>query len=213
MTIPLLNAAALLSLLAAPAEDFTWPQWDGPDRDGVSRESAWSDAGADEHLWTKELGLGYSTFSVAAGRLYSMGYDRETGLDTVWCLDALTGEQVWAHSYPSQIWDRAHEGGTVNTPTIDAEVVYSLNREGNLYCLDSATGEVRWHTVLKPEDNPHELELPTWGFSASPLVVGDELLLNCGRLLRIDKKTGKVRWRSEDFGHGYGTPAAFTLRD
>lgn len=209
--LALLPLVALAMTGPATAQSFSWPQWDGPLRDGVSRESDWAPTGKDENLWEAQVGLGYSTVAVADGRLYTMGYDKASGLDSVWCFDAVSGEELWKHSYPSKIWDRAHEGGTVNTPSIDGDVVYSLNREGNLFCLDAKTGEVRWHNELKPEANPHELEYPTWGFSGSPLVLGEKLILNCGRILSIDKETGEVLWRSEDFGDGYGTPAAFEL--
>lgn len=175
----------------------------------MSTETDWKSAGKTEDLWRREVGLGYSTVVVQDGRAITMGYDKDTGLDSVWCLDAQTGEVRWRHTYPSKIWNQAHEGGTVNTPTFDGDVVYSLNREGNFYCLDVKSGEVRWHTILMPEGNPHELEIPTWGFSASPLVVGEHLYLNCGRLLAIEKSSGKVLWRSNDYGHGYGTPIAF----
>lgn len=204
---------ALGGALPTPTEGFAWPQWDGPERTGVSSERNWRSTGKGEHLWEAELGLGYSTVSVQDGRLYTMGYDREAKLDSVFCLDALTGEVLWQHSYPSEIWNQAHEGGTVNTPSIDGDVVYSLNREGNLYCLDAKTGAVRWHRDLMPADNPHDLEIPTWGYSASPLVVGDELYLNCGRMLSIDKATGEVLWASEDYGHGYGTPIVFAYEE
>lgn len=193
--------------------DHSWPQWDGPQRSGISTETAWSSEGKAEDLWRVELGLGYSTVSVQDGRLFTMGYDKESGLDTIWCLDALSGEVEWKHSYPSKIWDRAHEGGTVNTPSVDGDVVYSLNREGNLFCLEAATGKVLWHNFLMAEGNDNGLEYPSWGFSASPLVVGDELFLNCGRILSIDKKTGKVKWKSGDYGHAYGTPIAFQRED
>ena len=191
------------------ADGFSWPQWDGPDRSGVSLENDWVSAGREANLWEADLGLGYSTVVVQDGRVFSMGYDREAGLDSVFCFDALTGEPLWSHSYESAIWDRAHEGGTVNTPSIDGDVVFSLNREGNLFCFDAASGEVRWHTYLMGEENEHELEIPTWGFSASPLVLEDQLVLNCGRLVSVDKTTGDVRWTSNDYGHGYGTPVAF----
>ncbi|MEM9378865.1 MAG: PQQ-binding-like beta-propeller repeat protein [Planctomycetota bacterium] len=207
LVLPLLSTP----LVPTTEGEHTWPQWDGPARTGVSTETDWVSEGKEEDLWRVELGLGYSTVSVADGRLYTMGYDREAGLDSVFCLDALTGKTIWQHSYPSEIWNRAHEGGTVNTPSIDGDVVYSLNREGNLFCLDGKTGEVVWHNFLMGEDNAHELEIPVWGFSASPLVVGDELFVNCGRILSIDKETGDVLWRSEDYGHGYGTPIAFEL--
>ena len=207
LTAPLL--ASLLAPLTTSSDDYTWPQWDGPDRSNVSRETAWSSEGVEQDLWRKEVGLGYSTVVVADGRLFTMGYDKDTGLDTIWCFEPVTGEELWTHSYESEIWNRAHEGGTVNTPSIDGDVLYSLNREGNLFCLDVKTGEVIWHTFLKPEENPHELEYPVWGFSASPLVLDDRIYLNCGRILAVDKKTGEVQWASKDYGHAYGTPTAF----
>ena len=207
-----LTPLALAAAFALPhGDEFTWPQWDGPHRTGVSSETAWLSKGKDENLWEADLGLGYSTVAVADGRVFTMGYDKEAGLDIVWAFDALTGEELWSHTYPSKIWDRAHEGGTVNTPSIDGDVVYSLNREGNLYCFEAATGDIRWHTDLMAEGNENGLTYPDWGFSASPLVLKDELLLNCGKLLSIDKKTGKVTWRSKEYGHAYGTPIAFEL--
>ena len=189
-------------------DDHAWPQWDGPARNGRSTETNWVSVGRDDSLWDTEVGLGYSTVVVQDGRLYTMGYDVEAGIDMVWCVDAKTGEEIWVHTYPSEIWNQAHKGGTVNTPTIDGDVVYTLNREGNAYCLDAKTGEVKWHQSLNEQ---HELESPTWGFSASPLVIGDELILNCGKVLSLDKATGEARWVSRDFGHGYGTAAAFEL--
>ncbi len=195
-----------------PDDEFAWPQWDGPERDNHSKETAWSSAGKEEHLWEAQLGLGYSTVSVADGRLYTMGYDAEAKLDVVWCLDALTGEELWAHAYEAEIMNYAHEGGSVNTPSIDGDVVYTLNREGKTFCLDAETGEVKWENLLLANGNIHELEVPTWGFSASPLVLDDQLLLNCGRLLSLDKESGEVQWITEkNYGHAYGTPTAFEL--
>ncbi len=199
------------SVWAAAPTEFSWPQWDGPEGLGISAETKWSASGADEALWSAKLGLGYSAVVVKDGRLITMGYDKESGLDTVFCFEALTGKSLWSHSYPSKIWDRAHEGGTVNTPVFDGDVVYSLNREGNLYCFQAEDGEILWHTMLKPEDNPHQLEYPTWGFSGSPLVLEDSLIVNCGRMLSLDKESGEVLWASDDYGHGYGTPILFDL--
>lgn len=199
---------------AASPQTFAWPQWDGPARDGISRETGWSSEGAEENIWEVQVGLGYSTMVVAEGRVVTMGYDVDAGLDLVWCLDAATGEELWAHAYEAEIWNRAHEGGTVNTPTIDGDTVYTLNREANLYALDFATGEVRWHVALNSEEVGLGLELPTWGFSASPVVLGDKLFLNCGRFLCVDKASGEIAWASEkDYGHAYGTPSPFALDD
>lgn len=206
----LLSSIALLPALCLPTQDeFSWPQWDGPNRTGVSAETDWASEGKEEHLWEAELGLGYSTVAVADGRVFTMGYDKDQGLDVIWAFDAKSGEELWSHAYPSAIWDRAHEGGTVNTPSIDGKVVYTLNREGNLFCFEADSGEIVWHTDLMEEGNDNDLTYPTWGFSASPLVLENELLLNCGRMLSIEKKTGKVLWRSKEYGHAYGTPIAF----
>lgn len=209
------SAVLLLGVLSTSLTnedgEFSWPQWDGPHRDNRSRETEWRSEGATEHLWETEVGLGYSTVSVVGGKLYTMGYDREAGLDMVFCFDAVTGEEVWVHTYPSKIWNQAHEGGTVNTPSVEGELVYTLNREGNLFALEAETGEVVWHVDLMGDDNLHELEIPTWGFSASPLLLDDGMYLNCGRLLAIDKENGEVLWRTEDYGHGYGTPLALEV--
>ena len=208
---PQQTALALL-VTALPTlcyQDASWPQWDGPALDNLFRETNWSVEGKEEALWEAQLGLGYSAVAVKDGRLLTMGYDKDAGLDIIWCLDPMTGEELWSYTYPAAIMDRAHEGGTVNTPSIDGGDVYALNREGNLFRFDAESGDIIWHTKLMPEENPHELTLPAWGFSASPLIVGDELLLNCGRLLSIDKKTGKVLWASKDYGEAYGTPSVF----
>lgn len=185
----------------------SWPQWRGPDRDGLSKETGWSAEGKQQNLWETNVGLGYSSVSIADGRLFTMGYDEGEGLDIIWCLDAETGEEIWAYPYPAKIWNQAHRGGTLNTPSIDGDVVYTLNREGSMYCFDAATGEVEWNHQLK-EEYP-ELELPTWGYSASPLVLADELIVNCGMVMSLDKETGEAIWASKDYGHAYSTPAAF----
>jgi len=211
LSLPLLLTTGLAgSALAVGSheDEHSWPQWDGPQRDTIAHETDWLPEG--RALWDKEVGLGYSTVSLQGGQLYTMGYDEEAGLDVVWCLDPLTGEELWAHVYPSKIWNQAHRGGTVNTPSVDpsGEVVYSLNREGNLFALDTETGEVIWHRNVKEE---HDLTYPTWGFSASPLLIGDEMILNCGKVLSIDKETGDLKWATKDYGHAYGTAAAFEL--
>ena len=76
-----------------------------------------------------------------------------------------------------------------------------------MYCFDAETGDEKWHHALK-EEYP-ELEYPTWGYSASPLVLEDELIVNCGMVMSLDKETGEAIWASKDYGHAYGTPAAF----
>lgn len=211
-----MKALSLLLLLLLPALHSTssddkgyWPQWKGPHRDGLTRETDWVAQGKEEPLWSTQVGLGYSSMSIAGGRLYTMGHDVEGGLDLVWCLDALTGEELWAHAYESKLWNEFHEGGTLSTPTIDGDVVFISNREGNLHCLDAESGEVLWHQNYFEE---YGLEYPQWGFAASPVALEGELIVNFGKVFSLDKETGEVNWVTEtDYGHAYSTPTPFEL--
>ncbi|MEM9379748.1 MAG: PQQ-binding-like beta-propeller repeat protein [Planctomycetota bacterium] len=195
--------------VAGAASGSDWPQWRGADRTGVSPEIGWRATGAEAPLWRRSLGIGHSSFAVARGRVYTLGHDRASGLDTVHCLDIDTGEDLWTHSYPSLVWDNAHSGGTLTTPTVVEDAVYTSNREGKVFCFDAGTGAVRWSRDLRTE---MELEPPTWGFSASPLVVGDLVLMNVGRIVALDRATGDEVWVSwKPYGISYSTPAPFDL--
>ena len=187
-------------------EKPSWPQWRGADGQGLSRETGWSLRG--KSLWKTNVGLGYSTVSIADGRLYTMGHNAEWQEDAVYCLDALTGEEIWVHPFPSKTWNLAHKGGTLSTPSVDGKLVFASNREGNLFCLNAVTGEVLWHKMLKDE---FDLEYPTWGLSASPFVFPDMVVMSVGPVLAFDKE-GALLWKSErNLGHVYATPAAITI--
>ncbi len=204
-------AAVLLvfaSTLTVSAAD--WPQWRGPTRDGVSTETDWSSIGVAENLWSASVGLGYSSFVVSDGRLYTMGFNEEEQVDTVFCLNATTGRPVWSHSYQAKIWNRMHTGGTLTTPSVDGDAVYTLNREGQLLRFKADDGEVLWSRDLVKE---FSVTPPTWGFSASPLVIDDILVLNVGVVIALDTNTGKTIWKTRDLGHAYSTPATIELDD
>lgn len=197
------------TLLALPsaARAADWPWWLGPDRDGISKETAWSVEGKEEPLWQKNVGIGYSTVSIADGRLYTQGHDEEAQEDTIFCLDPLTGEEKWSYSFPSQTWNRGHGGGALSTPSIDGDRVFASHREGNFFCFEAATGEVVWKMNLEKE---YGLENATWGFAAAPLVFEDTVVMNSGWVLALNKKDGKLLWKSErDYGDAYSTPAPF----
>lgn len=205
----MLRTLLATSLLASPllaAED--WPQWRGPDRNGISSETAWSSTGSAEALWTADVGLGYSTFSVSQGRVYTVGWDEESGMDILYCLSAETGEELWRHTCAAEKWAKFHGGGTNCTPSVDGDDVYTLNREGKYTLLDAATGKVRWTVDLMAE---HDLELPTWGFATSPLVLDDMVVVHVGRVFAFEKGSKKIRWESADYGHAYSTPTACKL--
>ena len=198
--------ALLLCAPTAHAGSDDWPEWRGPHHDGVSRETGWTPEGRE--LWTREVGLGYSAVTVVGGRVYTLGFDAEAEEDVVWCLDAETGEALWTHRYGARIWDKYHDGGSLTTPSIDGDVVYLSNREGHLFCFDAADGDVRWERDVADELGTKP---PQWGFSGSPLVLDDALVLNLGRVAAVRKKDGKLLWKTDDYGDAYATPVDFEL--
>ncbi|MBM4060681.1 MAG: alcohol dehydrogenase [Planctomycetes bacterium] len=217
MTLPLvrrsraavLAAAPFLMLacppsLAAQQPAPAWPQWRGPDRDGISKETGWVVDGKAEPLWQKNVGMGYSTVSIEDGRLLTMGHDKKEEDDTIWCLDAATGVELWKHTFTARTMNMGHEGGTLSTPSFAGKLVFASNREGNFFCFETATGKLLWHKQLREE---HRLKLPAWGLATSPLVLGNEVIMNVGPMLAFDFD-GKLLWKSErSFGDAYSTPA------
>ena len=127
---------------AAGATD--WPNYRGPDHNGITKEtdwkSDWGDSGP-KVLWKKSIGMGFSSMAVADGRVYTMGNQGKTK-DVVNCFDAATGEEKWTHSYLCPLEPKYYEGGTLGTPTVDGERVYTLSKMGSLYCLNNADGKV-----------------------------------------------------------------------
>jgi outer membrane protein assembly factor BamB len=149
------------------------------------------------------VGVGYSSFSVIGGKVYTLGNADEK--DTVFCLDAATGNDVWKHSYPCGEVDHP---GTRATPTIDGGRVYTLSQEGHLFCLDAATGKVVWQVQVTKQFG---VKKPQWGFACSPLVLGDALILDVGTIAALKKDTGDVLWKSERNPPAYGSPFAFKV--
>lgn len=186
---------------ASKADD--WSQWRGPDGAGISEETGWSVQGQSEALWTANIGLGYSSFVIRDGLMYTMGYSVESGLDSVFCFNATTGEKIWDHSFACQRWNKFHNGGTQSTPVLDGENLYALNREGKLFCFRASDGEIIWQKDLMKE---YDLEYPTWMFAASPFVLDDQLIINVGRVLSFDKNTGQSNWKTRNTGAAYSTP-------
>ena len=108
-------AAILLCVLSATSFNATaddWPSWMGAKLDGVSQETAWSPKWPSElpQVWTKEIGIGFSSASIVGGALYSVGH--EDGKETVWCLNVNTGDVIWSHSYRAELNDNLYEGRT-----------------------------------------------------------------------------------------------------
>ncbi len=190
-----------------------WPQWRGPNRDGVSRETGllvdWRSR-KPQRIWQVPLGTGFSSFAVADGRLYTLAsLDRR---EYVFCLDAADGRTLWRVPSGATHRDTSGGDGPRSTPTVDGDRVYTLGAEGLLQCLNAEDGTVRWkHDVLK-EFGAENLN---WGVSMSPLLNGDQLLVNVGAkgasIVAFNKYTGKVDWRALDDVAGYSSPIKISV--
>lgn len=174
-----------------------WPQWRGPDRNGISEEKGWFTAGAQPRtVWEAAVGAGYSSMAVQGGRLYTMG-NRDNS-DGVVCLDAAKGAEVWKYAYPCP---GADYPGPRATPTLDGARLYTLGRQGLLLCLNATNGEVIWKRDLKADPG---LQAPRWGFASSPLVMGSSVIINAGSHgMAFDKDKGTTLWESGKEGAGY----------
>lgn len=201
------NSALLLAFVfsATLVQAGDWPHWRGAKFDGISEERIQPSA-SPKILWKAAAGIGFSSFSVAGSRVFTMGH--EDGKDTIWCFDAASGKTVWSHSYDSDLGDKYFEGGTTGTPTVDGGRVFVLSRWGDVFCLDAASGKVVWNRNVRQDG---DLRIPDWGYSGSPLVSGGTLLLNMGESgVALDKATGKTIWQSKNKDAGYSTPYPYS---
>ncbi|MFO0969899.1 MAG: PQQ-binding-like beta-propeller repeat protein [Gemmataceae bacterium] len=187
---------------------FDWPQWRGPNRDGHSAQTGlnldWNSDGEPPIRWRIPIGDGFGSIAVAQGRVYTMFQDGSQ--EVIGCFDAETGNERWRHAYEARFKDEFGSGPR-STPTVDGDLVFAVGATGVLHCLNAATGKVQWMKSLADEFGAG---VPKWGFSFSPLVVGDLLLINPGvagaALAALDRATGAVRWKAFDVGGGYSSP-------
>lgn len=201
LTPLLLPALAVLSVNGAD-----WPVYRGPQHDGIATETEWKDRFSGDSppvLWEAQIGLGFASFTVAKGRVYSTGH--ADGQDTVFAFDAKTGAPLWKHAYPADLGDKYYEGGTSATPTVAGGRVYHLSRWGDVFCFDAADGRVIWSKNVQKETGA---KIPDWGYAGAPMVHEDLLLLNVGQSgMALNLATGKTVWQSgNEVGAGYSTP-------
>jgi outer membrane protein assembly factor BamB len=197
----------LLFLPFAPTFARDWPQWRGPNRNGVTTEKvpASRSSGEPRIAWRASVGLGFSSIVVSHGRACTAGHAEEK--DAVFCFDAVTGKALWQQSYPAELGDKYFEGGTTGTPSFDegdGQRIYWLGRWGDLFCLESGTGKVVWSKNLAKEAG---VRIPSWGFTGAPLVHANLLVLNVGEAgMALDKTNGAIIWQSANKDAGYSTP-------
>jgi outer membrane protein assembly factor BamB len=184
-----------------------WPQWRGPDRDGTTDtplDPAFGKGGPDI-AWTADIGVGFTGVTIADGKAFTAGW--RDGQTTFVCFDANTGDKQWSHSFPTKKYDNLNVGGPSGTAAFDQGHVYHMARDGRLICYVADTGEVKWD---KPLASEYGVEVPRWGFSGSPVILGDALYIDVGRIVALNKTTGDEIWKTDDLGPAYSTPAPFT---
>jgi outer membrane protein assembly factor BamB len=200
-------ALCLQTLLAAE-----WPQWRGPGRDGVWRETgiiAQLPSAQIALKWKVPIGSGYCGPTVAAGRVYVT--DRvttPTELERVHCFDWQTGRTIWSHAYECKYKGFGYQAGPRASMHIDEDRAYSLGATGYLVCLDAAKGTVRWQRDLREE---YQIRMPNWGIAAAPVIEGDLVIVQIGGadeacLCAFDKRDGRPRWKALADVASYSAP-------
>lgn len=192
------------------ASPITWPGFRGQGRDGVVHGSHiatdWASA-PPRTIWRRPIGPGWSSFAVRGKFLFTQEQRGEEELVSCYRLDS--GQPVWHHGDMARFWEANAGAGPRGTPTLDGDEVYTLGATGLLNALRVADGSVIWSRDIAAETGA---ETPIWGFSASPLVLGDLVLAAAaGDLIACDRLTGAVRWKSARAGTGYSSPQMLTL--
>lgn len=185
--------------LCATADD--WPQWRGPSRNGISKETGllkqWPEKGPRLIWHQKDIGDGYSTPSVVGERLYLMS-NRGMDEEFVQARNVRDGGEIWTTRVGKVGPNRGPQyPGARSTPTVEGESIYALGSDGDLACLDTASGKVRWQKNLRED---FDGKPGNWAYAESPLVDGDVVVCTPGgkeaTLVALNKKNGEVVWKS-----------------
>jgi len=203
----------LFSMAGSPiSQADEWPQWRGPNRDGVWAETGIVDkfdAPEIKLKWRVPISSGYSGPTVAAGRVYVT--DRVTEpreMERVHCFDWQTGQTLWTHNYDCRYAGIGYRAGPRASVLLAEGRAYSLGTAGHLFCFATADGKVLWSRDLRAE---YRARVPNWGIAAAPLIEGELLIVQAGGaddacVCAFDKATGQERWKALPDDASYSAP-------
>ncbi|NND99936.1 MAG: PQQ-like beta-propeller repeat protein [Pirellulaceae bacterium] len=198
----------LLGVANCQAQHTDWRQWRGNHRDAHAAQQAllqqWPVGGPQIKWEFTQAGSGYSSVSVVDGKLYTLGA-RDGGCFAI-CIDMKTGKQLWDNQFAgagvNDDYNQGWGGGPRSTPTVDGDQVFVLSDVGVLAALSVADGTIQWTTDFVAD---HGGKIPVWGYSESPLVDNDRIMVTPGGddfMIGLDRKTGKKVWSSKGFNDG-----------
>src|SRR5215510_15215996 len=189
---------------AVPSGPGDWPQWRGPERNGISKDTGllkqWPPSGPQQTWAISGLGEGYGSLSVKGDRVFVQG--TRGGASVVFCLNRADGKTVWSAALGAKV-NQSEGNGPRSTPTVDDNRVYALTENGDLACLRALDGVPVWRKNILREFGGSN---PGWLICESPLIDGDRVIVTPGGrgagMVALDKMTGKEIWRAKDLSDG-----------
>lgn len=208
-------AACTIALFTTPSYTQDWPQWRGPGRDGSAPalSAQWPKALKEE--WKVTVGVGHSSPVVTDGKIYV--FARQGEEETLLCLDAVTGKEIWRSSQPISYQVNpaaiAHGKGPKSTPVVNKGSVFTLGISGVLSAHDARTGKLKWRHEFSKQ---YPSTSPLYGTAMSPIVDKGLVIAHVGgqdkgALTAFDAETGAVKWSNDAEGPAYASPILVTL--
>jgi outer membrane protein assembly factor BamB len=209
--MPWVRSLVALALCCGVAPAGDWPQWLGPNRDGVSPEKVAPWNKDLKVLWRKPVGQGHSSPVVAGGKVFLHTKVADKDEEAVTAYDAKTGAKLWQTTYKREPFTSDFGNGPRATPTVLKDRVYTFGVTGVLTCLETGKGKKVWQVDTQAKFEPPKLK---FGASCSPLIEGNRVLVNVGAkgasVVAFDKDKGDVLWKKLDDPASYASPVAFT---